>query len=373
MKIGIDIRMMGKQHGGIGRYVFELASRIPKLDFQNKYIFFYNQSRVLPEDLIKLKNLPNVALIAANYRHYSLKEQTLFLRLLNQQHLDLVHFPNFNAPIFYDKPFVVTIHDMVHHKISGAKKSRFLHFLAYKKIIASAAKKAQKIITVSESSKTDIQKFLGIGREKIKVILEGSSLTGSVNDKTAREIQNKYLLTRPYFLFVGVWERKKNLINLALGFNQFLEKYKFDMDLVICGKPDAHYPEIKLKLMQIKHKDRLVIIEKPEDEDLAALYQGAFAFTSASLHEGFGLSGVEAMNFGLPLIVSNTPVFNEIYDNAAIYFNSQNPNDIADKMNLLINDSLFYNKMGEASLARSTGFSWDNAAKETLELYNQVQ
>ena len=108
------------------------------------------------------------------------------------------------------------------------------------------------------------------------------------------------------------------------------------------------------------------------DVDLAALYAGAYAFTSASLHEGFGLPGVEAMHYGLPLAVSNTEVFNEIYDNAAIYFNPLDPEDIAEKLQLLARDREFRGKIADNSLQRAGNFSWAATAAATREVYERV-
>jgi glycosyltransferase involved in cell wall biosynthesis len=102
------------------------------------------------------------------------------------------------------------------------------------------------------------------------------------------------------------------------------------------------------------------------------LYKGAYAFTSASLHEGFGLPGVEALAFGLPLLVSNTPVFNEIYDDAAIYFNPLDPQDIAEKMNILVRDAQFYQRIQEKSFTRSQIFSWKKMAEETISVYDRI-
>ena len=144
------------------------------------------------------------------------------------------------------------------------------------------------------------------------------------------------------------------------------------MDLVIVGKADAHYPEIRYKAMDVKHSGNLVFTGEVDETELEALYKGAFAFTSASLHEGFGLPGVEALGFGLPLIVSNIEVFNEIYDNAAIYFNPLDPADIGEKMNLLVRDVRFYEQMSQKSFERSGEFSWDRAAAETLGVYNSI-
>jgi glycosyltransferase involved in cell wall biosynthesis len=102
------------------------------------------------------------------------------------------------------------------------------------------------------------------------------------------------------------------------------------------------------------------------------LYKGAFAFVTASLHEGFGLPGVEAMRFGLPLLASNTEVFNEIYDNAGIYFNPLDPKDIAEKMELLAKDTQFYGKLSQSSFQRGELFSWTKTAEKTLAVYREI-
>lgn len=367
MNIGLDLRLFGIHHGGIGRYCQQLFPKILALDKTNRYFIFADEKADIG---IKIDS---ATVIRTKIRHYSLGEQLGFLRLLNKYNLDLVHFPNFNVPIFYKRPFIVSIHDVVHHKIGGAKKSHLLHFLAYKKVIQTAAKNAKSIITVSEASKKDIASTLQIPRNKIEVIYEGASLSKTlVEDNLVAQMKKSYLLKSPYFLFVGVLERKKNIVNLTRGFDVLLNKYKVDFDLVIVGKTDRHYPEIKHQAMDIKHKDHLVFTGEIEDEELAALYKGAHAFTSASLHEGFGLPGVEAMNFGLPLLVSNIEVFNEIYDNSAIYFNPLDPEDIAEKMNLLVRDQEFYNQLSRNSLQRSENFSWDRAAQETLGIYHSI-
>lgn len=371
-KIGIDIRMLGSQHGGIGRYVFELVRHLLPQDQRNSYVLFFDPRRAEPGELESLAAFSNVRLIPAPIRHYSLGEQTSFLRLLNREALDLVHFPNFNFPIFYQRPFVVTIHDMVHHKISGAKKSRLLHFWAYKQVIETAAKKSQKIITVSEFSKKDIAKYFELPPEKITVAYEGASLNVEVSESETAAVKRHYLLDKPYFLFVGVLERKKNLINLTRGFDAMLKKYQLDMDLVIAGKSDKHYPEIKHKALDIQFKDRLVFTGEVAEEHLPALYRGAYGFVSASLHEGFGLPGVEAMQFGLPLAVSNIEVFNEVYDDAAVYFNPLDPEDIAEKLNLLGRDQQFHKQLQEKSFRRGQLYSWEKTAQQTLEVYRQA-
>lgn len=371
-KIGLDLRMLGSRHGGIGRYVFEIARNVLAIDRGNEYVGFINPRDADPADIDAIKQAGNITLVPANARHYSVMEQTKFLYLLNRCRLDLAHFPNFNVPMLYRRPFVATIHDMVHHKIGGAKKSHLIHFYAYKKVIEFAARQSRSIITVSEHSKKDIASALQVPPEKIRVIYEGTSLDTRVSEADLEAVKKKFWMERPYFLFVGVLERKKNIISLARGFDAFVKKYGTAYDLVLAGKPDPHYPEIKHKALDIVHKDHVLFTGYVDDADLRALYAGAHAFVSASLHEGFGLPGVEAMKFGLPLGVSNVDVFNEIYDNAAVYFNPLDPDDIADKLYLLVRDEDFWRQMQSHSLQRGALFDWGKAAKETVEVYKSL-
>lgn len=370
MKIGFDFRMGGSINAGLGRYSFELLIHMIELNPNNQYFVFYNKSNYNSKDLSALKKL-GAELVETNIRHYSFGEQLSLPKILNKYDLDLMHFPNFNVPLRYKKPYVVTIHDMVHHKISGHKKSRVWKFYAYQYLIKKAADNAKLIITVTESAKKEIVKYLEVNPEKIVVTYEAPT-DQEVVPANIEKVKEKYLLSRPYFLFVGTLERKKNIPMLAKAFDLFLSKYKFDMDLVIAGKVDVHYPEIKDQIMDISHRNRLVLTGYVEDEDQAALYQGAYAFITTSLHEGFGLPGLEAMRYGLPVLASNTEVFNEVYDNGAIYFDPLDPEDIAEHMKLVSQDTQFHAQMQQKSIARVQYFDWTETAKQTLEVYNKA-
>ncbi len=372
MKIGFDFRMGGSINSGIGRYSFELLKAMllenKNSNTNDDFVVFYHDKNHNPEDLKVLQEL-GAELVKTNIGHYSFAEQIRLPRILNQYNLDLMHFPNFNVPVWYRKPFVVTIHDTIHHKISGQNKSRLWKFYAYKYIIEKAAQNSEVILTVSEVAKQEIIKYLNIDEDKIVVTYEAPTEVLK-NNVDVSKVKQKFLLSRPYFLFVGTLERKKNITTLTKAFDIFLNKHKFDMDLVIAGKVDRHYPEVKDQAMDISHHNRLVFTGFVEETDQAALYQGAYAFITASLHEGFGLPGLEAMQYGLPVLASNTPVFNEVYDNGAIYFDPLNPEDIAEHMELIAKDTQFHAQMQEKSLARAEKFTWNETAKKTLEVYH---
>ncbi len=368
MKIGIDLRMEGENYG-IGRYGLELARHLVEIDRNNQYFFFVRDLAHFARAGFEMHS--NVHLVKADFRHYSWQEQIQFYLLLKKSDLDLVHFLNFNAPILYRKPFVVTIHDLVHHKLPGNKNSRLLHRLAYRAVMRHAVFKSKRIITVSNFSKSEITSAYKVSPDKISVIYEGATPL-AVTDSEVNQTQQKFGINKPYFLFVGVMERKKNIINLTRAFDCLKEQFGLNIQMVLVGKADPFYPEVIEQAGQIKYRKDLIITGSVTEKEKYALYQGARAFVSASLHEGFGLPGVEAMSLGIPLIVANSPVFNEIYDNGAIYFDAHDPEDIAQKIHFLFTDDKYHQLIANNAYQRGQYFSWEKTARETLAVYNQA-
>src|SRR4030042_4444597 len=166
-KIGIDARMYRRSTGGIGRYIHGLLEALAKIDQKNRYYVF------LTDDDLKEYKLPakNFKAVRAPSVHYTIPEQFNFLRLLNSYHLDLVHFTNFNHPIFYRGKFVISIHDMTmtvlpaHGKQMSAFSSFFYHL-----VFNNGAKKSAKIIADSQNTKNDLKRILKIKDKKISVV-----------------------------------------------------------------------------------------------------------------------------------------------------------------------------------------------------------
>lgn len=365
MKIAIDLRMAGGDYG-IGRYGLELTRRILDLDRENSYLLLVRN----PEEFSQYAARTNVTLVKADYAHYSMQEQFSFYLLLRKLKPDLVHFINFNVPVLYNRPFVVTVHDLIHHRMPGNKKSRILHRAAYKAIIRHAMLASKKILTVSNFSKREILSYYKVPENKISVIYEAATVQ-PVSDSDIANAKQRFGVSKPYIIFVGVMERKKNVLALAAAFDILKDDYSQNIQLVLAGKEDKHYPEIIKQVSEIRYKKDLILTGIIGDKDKYALYKGAEAFVSASLFEGFGLPGVEAMSVGTPLAVSNIGVFNEIYDNGAIYFDPKNPRDIAQKINLLLSDRKYRELISNNAFQRAEYFSWAKAARETLGIYKQ--
>lgn len=175
---------------------------------------------------------------------------------------------------------------------------------------------------------------------------------------------------KPYILFVGVWRQYKNLPRLARAFDILKERFP-DLKLVLAGKIDPFYPEIKKEVMAARNVRDIKVMSFVPDEGLAALYKEAELLVLPSLTEGFGLIGVEAQSAGTPVAASDIPVLREVLGNGAIYFDPENEVDIAQKIQPVLADENYKAGLRERALENSRRFDWNITAKQTLEIYER--
>lgn len=384
--------MYSTRFTGIGRYVFELTRNLFNIDRKNEYVLFFNgpeYEKFTPPD-------SRVKKIKVNIPHYSFGEQTKFLKILNAENLDLMHFTHFNAPVFYKKPCVVTIHDLTLSFFPGKKMTSFVHRAAYSFTIKSAVKNAEKIIAVSNNTKEDLIKLLKTPAEKIEVIYEGvdpafkpaaktpasggeKSATGKKKSAFAQKTTATGTFLKPpfdlpYLLYTGVWRSHKNLVNLVKAFHILKTEYNFEGRLVITGRHDPVYArEIIGETLSLQMEDEIIFTGMVDEPTLIGLYQRALVYVFPSLYEGFGLSPLEAMQCGTPVAASSSSCIPEICgkDNA-LFFDPKDPRDMAEKIFQIISEKSLREKLIAKGLKRVKDFSWEKMAEETSGLYEAV-
>lgn len=370
MKIGIDCRLWSET--GVGRYIRNLVLNLQKIDKKNEYVLFvlnkdYNQ-------VISHFSSLNFHLVKADIKWHTLEEQLKFPKILNRENLDLMHFPYHSVPIFYNRPFVLTIHDLIPYNFPTGKASAlpfFLYrikFLAYKYVLRNAAKKAKKIIAVSNATKYEIVKHLGIDSKKVAVAYEG------VDDKISNhksQISNKLQITN-YFLYVGNEFPHKNLDRLLEAFKTL----NHDAKLVMVGKDDYFYKRLREKAERMGLSKKVIFLQSVNDEELASLYRNALALVAPSLMEGFGLPALEAMANNCLVLASDIPSLKEICGGAALYFNPLSINELVDKLKMVTLHTTEYGGLEEIrkrGIERAKLFSWEKMAEETLKAYNSLE
>ncbi len=361
MKIGIDCRIYGPKHTGIGRYVKNLVENLLKLDSTNQYVLFVNQD--FEEEALK-KNFANLKIVLVNLPHYSLKEQLFFPSLIKKEKIDFMHFPHFNVPIFYKNDYVVTIHDLIKHQSKGTATTTrspvfyWFKYLGYKLVFDQAVKKAKKIITPSLYVKEQIIKQYKIEPNKIKVTYEGvdSRLVDKGKPKSPIKVN------KPYFLYVGSVYPHKNIEKLIEAVKETNRRL-----VIVCAR---NVFSQRLNNFIVHHEaEKLVTLTGfVTDDQLADLYKQALAFIFPTLSEGFGLPGLEAMSLGCPVLCSDIAVLKEVYGEAAWYFNPNNVSQIAQEI-IKFEKSDKKNVMVEKGLETVKKYSWQKTAQETLSVY----
>lgn len=367
--------MFGLKFTGIGRCAYELVKHLietnKNLANPHEIILFFNKN-----EYSEFPETKNVKKVLVNAQHYSLKEQTKFVKLLYKEKLDIAHFPHFNVPLLYRKKYTVTIHDLTLSLFPGNKMTKWYQRLAYHIVIRNAVSTAKKVIAVSENTKLDIIKMLGVSPEKIQVIYNGVGPEFQmISDATKfKPTLEKYNIKKDFLLYTGVWRSHKNLPRLVQAFKILKEKYHLNLQLVITGKHDPNYPEALKETKKLYLQNDIIFTGAVDEKELVHLYNAALFYILPSLYEGFGLPILESMKCGTPVVASNISSIPEICgEENAVLFNPYDPEDIAEKIQLIHSNPQLQMKLIERGLRRATEFSWEKMTATTYNLITNLK
>lgn len=346
MKIAIDVSPLQTGHKvrGVGFYLEHLKNALVKYFPENEYIFFESGEK-LPTNV------------------------------------DLVHFPYFEPfflalPLYKKFKTVVTVHDLTpivfpEHFPSGIKGKIKWQMQRY------ALRKADAILTDSESSKKDIVKYVGVKEKKIRVVYlaAGEQFRELDNGSWEAEIRKKYNLPEKFVLYVGDVTWNKNL-------PRFIDAVKqLKIPLVMVGKSlvskdyDRNNPwnaDLNRVNELVKGDENIMRLGFVSSQDLIGIYNLATVFVLPSLYEGFGLPVLEAMACGCPVITSKEASLAEVAGNAAFYVDVYDVESItAGIKNVFGNESL-QKELREKGLENAKRFSWKKTAENTSRVYQQV-
>lgn len=362
MRIAINTRfLLSSKMEGFGWYTFEITKRLVQNHPEHEFVFFFDR----PFDK-KFVFGPNVTPIVLSppARHpflFIYWFEVAVKRALKKHKIDVFFSPDGYLSLGSNVPQIAVIHDINFEHYPKDLPFSALKYL--KHYVPKFAKKADKIITVSDYSKQDLIKQYQLPSDKITVAWNGASdhfQPLSEIDKTT--VRQKYAHGLPYFLFVGAIHPRKNVKRLIEAFVKFKNESHSDVQLVIVGESLWKNNPLQLELSekersQIHFTGHLPIVE------LSKITASALALTYVPYFEGFGIPLVEAMKCGTPILSGNLTSLPEVAGEAALYCDPFNVNDIASKMlDLQSNPSLQY-ELSAAALERSKQFSWDKSAE----------
>lgn len=367
--IVIDSRLSGNITG-IGKYAYELVKNLALCtvpDNKNiKYIVVVNENS---NELINSINLPpHFEIIKSNTGWYTVKEQTTLRALLYKIQPDLTHFLQLSHPLFYKLPYIVTAHDITPLFIEQGKtallKSNMFRIYAKEATINSRI-----VISDSEYTKNDLIKYLKTPASKIKIVYLGVSKSNQ--SSSGKEALSKYQIKQPYILYVGQQRPHKNIKNLISAFHIFSTLHT-DYSLVLAGSTSAYTPIVVKEIHELDLNSKIILTGYVSEPELKVLYQNACAYIVPSFYEGFGLTPLEAMKYGVPVLSSNTSCMSEILGDSVLYFDPYNPKDIAAAMDRIIMDSDLRDELIKSGCKRVKEFAWEKTANKILDLYSEI-
>lgn len=376
MRIGIDARLYGPEHTGLGRYITKLVDITLQLDKENTYVLFVTKNH--RSNFTPSKNLE---VVEVNIPVYSFGEQIVLPFHFLSKKLDLLHVPHFNAPLLYPRKFILTIHDLIKHESTGPNTTTrtpwiyWLKRLGYHFLLKTISRRATKIIVPSNFVKNDLISKLKIKPQKITVTYEavsGSIKKTSLSAKSSKSILQKYKLSQPFLMYTGNIYPHKNVEVLIDALQKHNIAREVDLQLgVVCAR-SVFWDRLNNYVAQKEMSGSVRLLGFLDDYELSKLYSLALALVHPSKMEGFGLTGLEAMSVGLPVIAANASCLPEVYGSACLYFDPNSSDDLAEKLRGLVKDESLRKKLIEAGLSQSKKYSWTRMVKETLELYKQV-
>lgn len=364
MRIGIDARLYGVKHTGIGRYTQNLILNLAKADRKNTYVVF--GSKEIRPEIEKLKRFEFVKL---NTSIYSLGEQLINPFIFKRARLDLLHVPHFNAPIFYSGKLIITLHDLIKHFSTGKDTTTrspmiyWLKHLAYRLVVRINITKAVSIIVPSNFWRDYLINKLRISADKVHVTYEAVDKKFSLSKKAdSQKTLNRYGLEKPFLIYTGNLYPHKNVPFLVEAVKRFNRTHKHQITLALVCSRQVFKDSVK------PSKDIKILGYVP-DEDLSLLYSQALALVQPSLMEGFGLTGLEAMQLDLPVLAANASCLPEAYGDAALYFNPHKVSDLVKKIDMVVTQPEVLKQLVEKGRNQVKLFSWYKTAKQTLAVY----
>ena len=385
MRIGIDCRtILNPEKGegaGVGHYTYQLVRHLLTIDKENDYFLFFDRTvsgRRLNK--FKQKNATIIFFPFIQYKKFMPGGYSHFLisAFVSRFKLDVFHSPTLNLPLSYRGNTVVTAHDLAVYKLPELYTKKQIALL--KSIVPAAVRQAKKIIAASQSTKKDLNEMFGVEKDKIIVAYHGVDKRFFTKSGAAEveRVKNKLHLEDNYLLFLGMLEKRKNIIRIIEAYERLKEKLsetgggQKDYQLVLAGSPGHSFKDIKDKIEQSKYKNKILITGYVQPDDLDPLYEGAKVLVFPTLYEGFGLPVIEAMANGLPVITSNISSLPEAAGNQALLVDPYNVADIFHALWDLLTDPSLCHTLSQGGIKRAANFDWTKTAEETLRVYRQA-
>jgi glycosyltransferase involved in cell wall biosynthesis len=371
MRIGIDISPLPSNPVGAGTYMIQLVRAISTLPSEHQFVII---SQPKGRELVGEVSNPNVAWALTAERSPALRllwEQTGLPIMARRLKLDLLHSLHYTRPFFLPCKSVVTFHDMTFFLFPELHTHSKRLFFPW--AIRMSARRADAVISVSESTRRDALQILNISPEKIFAIPSGigPEFRPIVDQELLLECRSKYNLPADFILFVGLIEPRKNLPMLLQSYAQLL-KTQLDLPLVLVGRQGWDFEKVSQMIKGLGIERCVLLTGYIPDQDLPLIYNLARVFVYPSSYEGFGFPPLEAMACGTPVITSAVSAMLETVADGGVLIPPQDEDALTKALIMVLQDQSKQEYLSNRGQLRAAEFTWERTARETVHVYEHA-
>lgn len=377
MRIGIDAHTLEENRTGVGRYLFNLLEKASQTEWiKNNFVFYLYFKKEIPKDPLFDQPIFTKRLLNLPFNRSSFAIFFLFLMPWNlkKDKIDLAFFPSYMIPLtFWSKRGIITIHDVSYEDHPELYPWRYL--IPYKVFSRFGAWRAEKIMTVSNFSKSRIIEHYHTAPEKIIVTpLAVRNEFKPISEPAVLEsVKKKYRIKNKFIMQLGQIFVRRHVFETILAFAKIADKFP-EYQLLIFGRNQTKpFIDIDKTIKEVNRqagREAVLRYDYAAEEDLPTLYSAAQASVYLSDYEGFGLPTLEAMTCGTPAITTNlTSLAETAGDSAAIVNNPKDIDEIAAVLDKCLSSPDFRNKLIEKGFENIKRFSWQKCAEQTFEIF----
>jgi glycosyltransferase involved in cell wall biosynthesis len=372
MRVGLVLHGLDRPLSGVTRVALELARALPRQPgIEVVYLTTYRRGPFRVGEDVAAAYLPGCervpGLMALGGPEIAVAARRL--------RLDVVHDPVGVSPFTLGRwagsyRRVVTIHDAIAYRYPEGYSwsNNFLH----RRFVPASLRNVDAVVTVSDHAKADIRRFLHLPETRVHVVPNGvSDRFRPVDARLAADVARRHGLERPFILYVGTRQARKNLVRLLAAFAR-LRTVVPSHDLALVGPtgPGDRQLEQEIEARALGGHARL--LPPVADEDLPAIYSAASLFVFPSLYEGFGLPVIEAMACGTPVVCSDATALPEVAGGAALLVDATKSDLLSEGMARVLTEPTLGADLRRRGTEHARGFTWDAAARATLGVYRSV-
>jgi glycosyltransferase involved in cell wall biosynthesis len=374
MRIGIEAqRIFRKKKHGMDMVALELIRALQAANTTHQFIVFAQPD----EDMACLQEGNGVQIVLLPKSPYPIWEQWYLPNAVNKYKVDLLHCTSNTAPIFLSVPLVLTLHDIIYlEKISLSQGTAYQKFgnIYRKWNVPIIAKKARKILTVSNFENQRIIEYFGFKKDLVQTVYNAAAkhFTRITDPQVLANAKSKFNLPDSFIFFLGNTDPKKNVKGVLQALSLLKAAGKLPCKLLMLDINRGYLQNLAQEIGDPSIVDEITFTGYVPNQELPAIYSQATLFLYPSLRESFGIPLVEAMRCEVPVITSNTSSMPEIVDDAALICDPFNPNSIANAIFDLWNNPTLQSTLRNKGKLRGDSFSWKQNALDTLAIYQSI-